>query len=313
MATFDVVKEYAWTTVPQGAPLREEAPVANVLSFELEESQLRSFVSGWVNVGDAASQDAMKFYDNLYKTKGEPTNYSFPFFEDNFRSYSNNYADTFSQISQRGAQMMGAAAAEGSGVAEELILGGAALIQQSGNTVIQDLGKKASSMANKGVNWALDHIGRDNMGLDKGYQFKIPEANSPSEFPGTYVETPKFYQYAPTDTGVEINFLLSNTITEGDTKKNQDLIKNIIEESRPRRGGAIELTFPRIYEIEIPGLRFVKWAYLANAAFNLVGQRRLITPEGGGKPKIVPEAYAISLVFNSLTIEVENFIDKAGM
>ena len=307
MATFDVVKEYAWTTVPQGATLREEAPVANVTSFELAESQLRSFVSGWVNVGDAASQDAMKFYDNLYKTKGEPTNYSFPFFEDNFRSYSNNYADTFSQISQRGAQMMGAAAAEGSGVAEELILGGAALIQQSGNTVAQQTFKKATSMANKGVNWALDQIGREKMGLDKGYQFKIPEANDPAQFPGTYVETPKFYQYAATDTGVEINFLLSNTVTKEDTDKNQKLIKNIIEESRPKRGGAIELTFPRLYEVEIPGLRFIKWAYLANAAFNLVGQRRLV--DG----KIVPEAYAISLVFNSLTVEVENFIEKAGM
>ena len=108
MATFDVVKDYSWTTVPKGAKLREEAPVANVISFELEESQLRSFVSGWVNVGNAASQDPMEFYNNLYKTKGEPTNYSFPFFEDNFRSYANNYADTFSQISQRGAQMIGA-------------------------------------------------------------------------------------------------------------------------------------------------------------------------------------------------------------
>ena len=308
MATFDVVKEYAWTTVPQGAPLREEAPVANVTSFELKESQLRSFVSGWVNVGDAKSQDAMKFYDGLYKTKdGTETNYSFPFFEDNFRSYANNYADTFSQISQRGAQMMGANAAEGSGFLEELMFGSAALIQQSGHTGLQDIAKKGASMVDKGVNWALDKVGRDNLGLDKGYQFKIPQANSPSEFPGTYVETPKFYQYAATDTGVEINFLLSNTISKEDAEKNQKLIKNIIEESRPRRGGAIELTFPRIYEIEIPGLRFVKWAYLANAAFNLVGQRRLIDK------KIVPEAYAISLVFNSLTIEVENFIEKAGM
>ena len=305
---FDVVKDYAWTTVPKGADLRKEAPAANVTSYELKESQLRSFVSGWVNVGDAKSQDPMKFYDGIYKIKeGKETEYSFPFFEDNFRSYSNNYADTFSQISQRGAQMMGAGMAEGSGVAEELILGSAALMQQSGNTVIQDISKKAGSVANKGVNWALDKIGRENMGLDKGYQFKIPEANNPADFPGTYVETPKFYQYAPTDTGVEINFLLSNTITEGDTQKNQDLIKNIIKESRPKRGGAIELTFPRIYTIKIPGLRYVKWAYLANAAFNLVGQRRLIDK------KIVPEAYAISLVFNSLTIEVENFIDEAEM
>jgi len=50
---FDVVKDYAWTTVPKESRLRQEAPVANVTSYELKESQLRSFVSGWVNVGDA--------------------------------------------------------------------------------------------------------------------------------------------------------------------------------------------------------------------------------------------------------------------
>jgi len=42
--------------------------------------------------------------------------------------------------------MIGANMAEGSGVGEELILGGAALLQQSGNTVIQDIAKKASSV-----------------------------------------------------------------------------------------------------------------------------------------------------------------------
>ena len=308
MANYDVVKDYAWTTIPKGSKLREEAPTAEVTSFELKESQLRSFVSGWVNVGNKASDDPMKFYEGLYKTKkGEETNYSFPYFEDSFRSYTNDYADTFSQISQRGAQMIGADAASGSGAISELILGGAALIQQSGQTQAQTAISKGTSVVNKGANWILDKVGRDNLGLDKGYQFKVPEANNPGDNPGTYVETPKFYQYAVTDSGAEINFLLSNTISEGDTEKNQELIKTIIEESRPKRSSAIEMTFPRIYEVHIPGLRFIKWAYLANAAFNLVGQRRLIDD------KIVPEAYAISLVFNSLTIEAANFIEKAGM
>ena len=44
MATFDVVKDYSWTTVPKGAPLREEAPVANVTSFEyLEDDELKLY------------------------------------------------------------------------------------------------------------------------------------------------------------------------------------------------------------------------------------------------------------------------------
>ena len=141
----------------------------------------------------------------------------------------------------------------------------------------------------------------------KDFKFRVPRANNPGEFPGTYIEHPMFYQFANTDTGLQVSFVLANTIWEGDIDKNQELMKKLIEESRPRRGSALEMTFPRIYEIKVPGLRYIRWAYLANAAFNLLGQRRDV----GGK--IVPEAYGISLVFNSLTIESENFIERAGM
>ena len=138
-------------------------------------------------------------------------------------------------------------------------------------------------------------------------QFSHPNFPNPGEFPGSYVETPKFYQYAQTDGGVSINFVLANTINEGDIEKNQKLIEKIIEESRPRRATAIAMSFPRIYTVEIPGLRYIRWAYLAQAAFNLMGQRRIIDK------RIVPEAYAITLTFNSLTIETANFLEEAKM
>jgi len=313
--TYDVVKDYSWTSVPRNSELRFEAPSAQVRSFELKESQLRAFASGYLNIADKnAQQDPMTFYDNLYKTKGEVTNYRFPYFEDNFRAYSNDYADTFSQISQRGAQFLGAPLFEAAGaIVEEVGFGAAAAATQVQGAKLTQLTQKAATASatvseNIGLNKFLQGVtGNEN------YQFRIPAPGNPGDFPGSYIETPKFYQYANTDAGVQINFVLANTVQEDDVEKNQALIKNIIAESRPRRGSTVEMTFPRIYEVTIPGLRYIRWAYLANAAFNLVGARRQIYTGGGGDGKIVPEAYAISLTFNSLTIESENFIERAGM
>ena len=314
MADYDVVADYSWTSVPTNSGLRDEAPYVFVSSFELAESQLRAFVSGYLNLTNAASQkDAMTFYKNLYKTKGSPTSFKFPYFEDNFRSYANNYADTFSQISQRGAQFLGAPTFEAAGgIVEEALVGGAALASQTQSEFVKQFTQKAadvSAAASTKLNPILGKLGnatRDAEGKTS-YEFRIPAPGNPSDFPGTYIETPKFFQYANTDAALEVNFLLANTINENDVSMNQKLISEIIKESRPKRNTAIELSFPRIYEVEAPGLRFIKWAYLSNAAFNLVGARRVV--DG----KIVPEAYAISLSFQSLTLEPSNFLEEANM
>jgi hypothetical protein len=305
---YDVVADYAWTSVPKRAGLRAEAPSALVTAYELEESQLRAFVSGYVNVFNRSSDDPMKFYDGLYKTKSGngsgdgPTRYRFPFFEDNFRGFSNNYADTFSQISQRGAQFLGAEFVNLGGNVVDEFIGLGATVQQVGNDTLSTQYQKAASTVETAAGKFINDAG-GNM----GFKFKVPRANNPSEYPGTYVEHPMFYQYANTDAGIEISFVLANTIDRGDINRNQELIKSIMTEARPERGSALEMTFPRIYEVKVPGLRYVRWAYLANAAFNLLGQRRQVGN------KIVPEAYGISLVYNSLTIEVANFIERAGM
>ena len=244
---YDVVKDYAWTSIPKNSGLRLEAPNALVTAYELEESQLRAFVSGYVNVFSRSSDDPMKFYDGLYKTKSGngssdgPTRYRFPFFEDNFRGFSNNYADTFSQISQRGAQFMGAKFIEdGANIVDEFIgLGGA--VQQVGNDVLATQYEKTAGK----VEAAADKF-IQNFGGKKGFEFKVPRANNPGEYPGTYVEQPKFYQYANTDAGLEVSFVLANTIDRGDIQKNQELIKSIMTEARPERGSALEMTFPTL-------------------------------------------------------------------
>lgn len=303
----NVVDKYAWTSAPKNSGIRAEAPRAIVTSYEMKESALRSFVSGYTNIFD--EQKPLKFYKNLYKVrKKTKQRYVFPYFEDNFRSFANNYADTFSQISQRGAQFVGQPVVEAAGgIFEEAAGGGLSLAAQTqtefGKQFVQKASDASATVADKlGLNNLLGQVtGR------KGYEFRIPAPANPAEFPGTYIETPKFFQYANTDAAVEINFILANTIEEGDIADNQKLIETILTEARPERKSSIQLSFPRIYEVDIPGLRFIQWASLASIAVNLLGARRMIDE------RVVPEAYAISLTFQSLTLEPSNFIEKANM
>jgi len=68
--------------------------------------------------------------------------------------------------------------------------------------------------------------------------------------------------------------------------------------------GAIGMTFPAIYHIEVPGLRYIEWAFLSNFTVSLLGARRKIDNE------ILPEAFRCQFNFRSLTVEVANFVDK---
>ena len=127
---YDIVGNYDWTSLPKGATLRNEAPSAYITAYELEYSQLRSFIDGYMNIlspqnssgaykGKSAGLD---FYKGLYSVNETPiARFNFPFFGDSFRSFSSEFADTFSPISQRGAQMFGGKEIQGLGAGAEAV------------------------------------------------------------------------------------------------------------------------------------------------------------------------------------------------
>ena len=263
MAT-NIVKDYSWTSIPKGSSLRDEAPFAIVRAYELDSSQLRQFVNGYTNIKDSIGGSGSSFYKKLYKGKEKKT-YHFPFFSDSVRSFSNDFADTLSKVSDRGTSTVGSKLLEDiHGAALEIGGGGSAMVRE----------------------------------------FKNFES-APGGGAGSYIETPKFYQYgAGSDQPLQISFTLSNTIEEGDAQKNQDFIKDFTKINRPTRKGVIAMTFPYIYNIKVPGQRYIEWAYVSSFNITLGGTRRLI----GGK--IVPEAYICDFTFQSLTLEPANFMDK---
>ena len=304
--SYDITNEYDWTSIPVGSDYRKEAPSAYVGAYQLDFSQLQQFIDGYVNIATANTiagmhdelDPGMVFYRNLYKTTNNIANFNFPFFSDEIRQFTSEYTDTFSPISQRGAQFMGAKTIMGLGEGAESMIGGTLALASAGaNMGGNAMADKIGDLASGAMSVAGDAI-KEKTGLD------MPGLQTVGA-PGSYIETPKFYQYSNTDSALDVNFVLSNTINgkEG-YQKNQKFIKEFTKMNRPRRMGAIGMTFPAIYHIEVPGLRYIEWAFLSNFTVSLMGARRKIDNE------ILPEAFRCQFNFRSLTVEVANFVDK---
>tara|TARA_R110002110_G_scaffold22163_1_gene86641 strand:+ start:352 stop:1524 length:1173 start_codon:yes stop_codon:yes gene_type:complete len=312
MAGKDIVRNYDWTSVPRGSGLREEAPKIIATAHKLESNQLQQFIGGYINTiefddAPGGADAGIAFYKGLYKGGKKLGTYHFPFFTDDYRSFSNEYADSFSPISQRGATMIGAEVIENlAGAGEKLIGGGIALgkgLLSVGSGLVDAVG----GMGGKNEEGTAN-ADPDSGGFMKGLQTAKNSVQSSMQgtksvgAPGTFIETPKFYQYANTDQGLNVSFALSNTLADDGAKMNADFIKEFTEINRPYRQGSLGMEFPAIYHIEVPGLRYIEWASLDNLGFSLLGQRRNM----GGV--IVPEAYIVTMSFTSLTIEAANFM-----
>ena len=255
------MKEGAWTTLSKNSPLRNETPRVRVVAYPMRSTQLRATIEGFASV---AKDDTKAFYKNLYPVKkSEKKVYVFPYFNNDFRSFSNEFADTLSNITDRGAVSV--------------------------SQVVKNIGDEFAGGAAQ-VSELIKNIKA------------IPGSGGPST--GTYIETPKFYQFDNTDAALSVSFPLLNTVDEKDISQNQQFIEEFTKINRPERQNSISMDFPHIYKVHVKGLRFIRWAYLDNLSFSMVGQRRLV-----GK-KMVPEAYVCTMSFKSLTVEVANFIDQ---
>lgn len=311
MANYDIVREYDWTSVPTGSPLREEAPCAIVTAHILENSQLQQFLQGYINTLETvdlpdSADKGLIFYRDLYKTTGDKVGtFFFPFFTDNYRAFSNEYDNSFSSISQRGADMIGAEVIENLAGAGEKIVGGGIELGKNLANIAGGVAAAFATEDSEGNKKDATGMAATGEGGVSGVMKRASKAiggKVTMGAPGTYIETPKFYQYSNTDQGLQISFALSNTLSDEGAQKNAEFIKFFTTINRPERKSSIGMTFPAIFNINVPGLRFIQWASLENFSVSLLGQRRKINNV------IQPEAYVLDMTFNSLTIEAANFM-----
>ena len=136
--------------------------------------------------------------------------------------------------------------------------------------------------------------------------------------PGVFVERSKYYQPSEGES-VSVTFPLLNTFDVGDVQKNFDLIWLLTFQNTPYRKNKSLLDPPCMYEVLIPGVRYIKFAVVDRLTVQFLGTRREIelqipSDSGGGRvPKktIVPEAYNITLSFKSLNTDSSNFMIEA--
>lgn len=283
MAKYDVVKEYDWTSAPRGSGMRKKAPRVWVKSYKLISNNILTAINGYMAIASEKGGDAKSFYDKMYgEATKEEDDFNFPFFSDEIRSFSNTFGDTF----QNG---MGEGGGIG-GTVNEIAKTAVSLYAQGSGFVGGDAVEKATGQfANKNVMGGLQTI---KSGVKNGGD------------PGTYVETPMFYQFDKSDGPLNVSFALSNTINSDSLEKNKNLIYRLTYINRPLRKNSIAVDPPRIYQVKVPGHRFIRWAYCSNFNVGMIGTRREINGV------IVPEGYQIDMSFQSLTLEHAGFMKE---
>lgn len=285
--TYNVVKDYDWTTIPRGADLRNKAPNVFVRSYKLKSNAIVNRLKNYIQVVQIAS--SKDFYEKMYGDATEEEDaFFFPYFEDGLRNITNTFGDTF----QNG---FGEAGGLGGGIEN--------LFKDNLATIAQLVTMTTTAEERGGYN---ENVKKGNY-VDGAKSLNSKEGTGGAA--GSYIETPKFYQYGSAEEGsLTVSFKLANTINSDFMEKNYKLVRKLIEINKPKRFDAISLDPPRIYRVKLPGYRYMPWAYVDNLSISMEGTKRIIPWEG--KDVIVPEAYIISMGFKPLTIEVSNFLEE---
>lgn len=287
MAKFDIIKDYDWTSIPRGAELRSKAPKVIVRSYKLKSNAVLNRIKNYMRIAPGGS--AKDFYEKLYSEASEPEDdFYLPYFDDNLRSIGNTFDDTF----QNGF-------GGGGGIGQTLDN----LAQQ----YIGGLGQIDALIGDKTISNVTAAATKENTSVSEKFQGAanaLMQGLGSGGSPGSYIETPKFYNYESAKEGaLTVNFVLANTVNS-DFKKNYDLIKKLIEINKPKRNDAISVDPPRIYRVKLYGYRYMPWAYCNSLNISMLGTKRMVDGI------IMPEAYQVSFSLAPLTIEVSNFMDN---
>ena len=283
---YNIVKDYDWTSAPRGSKFRDIAPSVWVRSYKLTSNQIITTIMNYLAiVGNAGgSGNAKDFYDKMYgNATEEKDRYRFPYFGDNIRSFGNTFGDTF----QNGIGESGGAF---SSFFENFKTFTGGVANAAGIVGVDAINKAASSLASGDV-WGA------------GKALWNGDANGGD--PGTYVESPMFYQFEKNDNPLEVVFVLSNTVNSDSVEKNHKLVQHLTKINRPLRKNSIAVDPPRIYSVKVPGHRLIRWAFCDNFNVGLIGTKRMINKV------LTPEAYIITMSFRSLTLEHAGFVEEA--
>jgi len=141
---------------------------------------------------------------------------------------------------------------------------------------------------------------------------------------GTYTENSQYYQYAQTGETITIKFPLINTgsATYDDVVNNWQFIFLLLYNNKPERINRNLIEPPPLYEVTIPGVKYMPFSFMSSVGVTYKGTRRMmkinvpasIRSAGGlsnintNFQTIVPEAYEVTITLQGLVTDSKNFM-----
>jgi len=116
--------------------------------------------------------------------------------------------------------------------------------------------------------------------LKKGAEMLTDVASIASVLKGpasiSFVEKSKFYNYSEEGEEFSFSFPLINTgsVTFDDVIRNWELLFLILYNNKPSRRNTSLIDPPAIYQVEIPGVKFLPFCYISSIAVEFQGSRR---------------------------------------
>lgn len=163
-----------------------------------------------------------------------------------------------------------------------------------------------------------DDMLRDNTILGKAVNTLRSVAESTARLasfyePGLYIERPKFFNFKSTGDTVQFSFPLINTgwSTFDDVRLNWQLAFLLTYQNNPNRRTREIIDPPAIYEVTIPGIKYIPFAFIRNLSIKYVGARRaykIDAPGAGEITTIIPDAYIIDITLEGLVADTKNFM-----
>jgi hypothetical protein len=334
----NVVNDFQWTTSPPGASSRQEVP-----RIELREKRLKTnailaaaayyLMSASSSAGTIGGRlsDALQgsyfgsYVNDLFSRAGSSASNFFgsiggggaTSFENSILNSASNFFTNQDMSSILGTQIEG--------------LGDSLLQPYEGLYITEDTGFKyvlpyfddLQNMVTNSFSENDEMLGPSTL-LGK----TISKIRSATESlarlayftePGLYIERPKFYQFKKTGDRIRFNFPLINTgwSTFDDVSLNWQLAFLLTYQNLPNRRTREVIDPPVIYEVTIPGVKYIPFAYIQSMEINYLGSRRqmaLTVPSTGGSSgitTIVPDAYVLSITIEGLVADSRNFLATA--
>lgn len=136
--------------------------------------------------------------------------------------------------------------------------------------------------------------------------------------PGTYIERSQIFKMDGKGRSYDIKFPLLNTESFEDIIANWQLLFALVYQNRPGRITRSIIDLPVIYEMTIPGITFIPYAYIESLDVQFLGNRRMMTVpiptinQGQNRTTsvntIVPDAYQVSITLRGLNDDTRNFM-----